>query len=148
MSVTEVPGLVQQLYAIVSHLESLFEGRKFSLDGHLVGSIGEVLAAHYYDLALLPAGTETHDARTSTGLLVQIKATQNSSVALSSEPQHLLVIRLKRDGSFQEVYNGPGSQPWEHAGKMQKNGQRRISFATLTRLMQSVPQAQRACRAR
>jgi len=35
---------IQELYSIVNELEDTFSGRKFTLDGHLVGSIGEVLS--------------------------------------------------------------------------------------------------------
>lgn len=36
--------LVDQLHAIVEELEGMHPGRKFPLDGHLVGSIGEAAA--------------------------------------------------------------------------------------------------------
>ena len=39
---------VQKLIGIVNELEADFPGRHFTLDGHLVGSIGEVMAAYYY----------------------------------------------------------------------------------------------------
>jgi hypothetical protein len=39
--------LIRQLYSVVAALEEEeFEGRKFTPDGHLVGSIGEVVAAY------------------------------------------------------------------------------------------------------
>ena len=41
--VEKVPGLVGELYALVAQLEALFPGRRFTPDGHLVGSIGEEL---------------------------------------------------------------------------------------------------------
>ena len=47
--------LIRQLYAVVSELEKEFEGRRFTPDGHLVGSIGEVVAAYAFGLKLLPA---------------------------------------------------------------------------------------------
>jgi len=49
----KIPQLIKRLYEIVAELESLYPGRKFTPDGHLVGSIGEVIAAHNYDLILL-----------------------------------------------------------------------------------------------
>lgn len=70
-----VPELVRRLYALVAELEEHFPGRPFTLDGHLVGSIGEVIAAHQYELTLLPCSAESHDAVTSASLRVQIKAT-------------------------------------------------------------------------
>jgi hypothetical protein len=131
--VKQIPQLVRQLYEIVEELETHFP------DGHLVGSIGEVLAAYYYGLELLPASAETHDARTRDGRLVQIKATQRTSIGLRSEPMHLLVLRIHSNGQSEEVYNGPGGLAWENAGKMQKNGQRPISVSKLADLMRDIP---------
>ena len=136
--VDKIPELVCELYAIVEKFEALYPGRKFTPDGHLVGSIGEVLAANEYNLELLPNSTETHDAISNQGKLVQIKATQTSSIAISSEPDYLIVLSLNKNGGFAEIYNGPGKLVWQHAGKMQKNGQRRISFSKLCCLMQSI----------
>lgn len=50
----------------------MYPGRKFTLDGHLVGNIGEVLVSNKYGLTILPNSTETHDAVDSRGRLVQI----------------------------------------------------------------------------
>lgn len=127
----QLPGLIQQLYGIVNELEDKFPGRKFTPDGHLVGSIGEVLAAHYYGLKLLDNSAKTHDAISKGKRLVQIKITQGDKVALSSEPDYLIVMQLKKNGTAIEIYNGPGSEPWDKAGKMQKNGQRPISVSKL-----------------
>ena len=63
--VEKVPGLVGQLYELVAQLEGLFPGRRFTPDGHLVGSIGEVIAAHRYGLELLPHSAQGHDARSA-----------------------------------------------------------------------------------
>ncbi len=92
--IEKIPGLVKKLYEIVEDLENAFPGRKFTPDGHLVGSIGEVLAAYHYDLELLPNSEKTHDAKSKDGKLVQIKATQCKRVAISSEPNYLLVIKI------------------------------------------------------
>ena len=137
--IERVPQLVRQLYSVVADLEKLFPGRRFTPDGHLVGSIGEVLAAHYYGLTLFPASTEGHDARAQDGRLVQIKATQDSRVALRSEPEHLLVLRILPDGQTNEVYNGPGRLAWAHRGKRQSNGQCQISVSRLMLLMENIP---------
>ena len=134
----QVPQLVRDLYDIVERLEALFPGRKFTPDGHLIGSIGEALAGSVYDLTLLPPSTETHDAQAPDGRLVQIKMTQTTRVGLSSEPDFLLVLSLMKSGEFEEVYSGPGRLPWNEAGAMQKNGQKAISLAKLRRLMDDV----------
>jgi hypothetical protein len=137
--VKQIPALVRELYSVVRKLEELFPHRRFTLDGHLVGSIGEVLASNIYGLELLPASVEAHDAKAPDGTLVQIKATQVKSIGLRSEPEHLLVLRILPDGRAEEVYNGPGTLAWANAGKMQKNGQRPISISKLIKLMEGVP---------
>lgn len=57
---------------------------------------------------------------------------------MCGEPDHLIVLHIGTNGLPTEIYNGPGSVPWSTAGAVQKNGQRRISLTTLTRLMQDV----------
>ncbi len=142
-AIDTIPGAVKRLYDLVNELEAAFPGRPFTPDGHLVGSLGEVLASHYYDLELLPCSTECHDAQAPDGRLVQVKATQGTSVALRTQPDHLLVILLKKDGTIEEIYNGPGSIAWQHCGKRQKNGQSPISVSKLRKLMNDVPAAYR-----
>ena len=129
---------IKELYKITNELESSYPGRKFTIDGHLVGSIGEVIVAEHYGLKLLPNSTETHDAVSADGKHVQIKSTQINRIAISSEPDYLIVIKLFLDGSWEEVYNGPGKPVWDNAGKMQKNGQRPISLTKMRNLMSSV----------
>lgn len=136
---------IQQLYAIVNDLEQQFPGRHFTPDGHLVGSIGEVLAASNYDLELLPASYETYDAITPEGKKVQIKATQINRVSLYSEPDFLIVLKILPDGSALELYNGPGKQVWSSAGATQKNGQRSISVTMLKSLMNDVTEEEKIC---
>lgn len=111
---------IKELYEITSELESKYPGRKFTIDGHLVGSIGEVIVAEHYGLTLLPNSTKTHDAVSKETKYVQIKATQVKGIAISSEPDYLITIKLLPDGSWEEVYNGPGKLVWDNAGKMQK----------------------------
>ena len=142
-SIKQVPQLVSELYSIVRRLEDLFEGRRFTLDGHLVGSIGEVLAAYDYGLTLLPASTQGHDARASDGRKVQIKVTQGNRVNLSEEPDHLIVLKLLKTGKHMEVYNGPGKPVWDARGKKQKNGQSPVSLNKLHELNGSVPAVNR-----
>jgi hypothetical protein len=123
---------------LVAELEAAFPGRPFTPDGQLVGSLGEVLASHYYHLELLPCSTECHDAQTKDDRLVQVKATQGDRVALRVQPDHLLVIQLQKNGTIIEIYNGPGQRPWAAAGKLQRNGQRPITLSKLGALMRDV----------
>src|SRR5687767_11165032 len=106
----------------------MFPGRYFTPDGHMVGSLGEALAAYYYGIELSPASTQCHDGICERRQ-VQVKATQGDRVAITSQPEHLLVLKLNRDGSFIEEYNGPGSLVWNLVADKPrpKNGQYQVS---------------------
>ena len=127
------------LQAIVGRLESRYPGRKFTLDGHLVGSIGEVWAAHLFDLRLLPPSAETHDAVGADGQRIQVKATQGDAVGISSCPDYLIVLRLSAVGGVEVVYDGPGETAWAAAGKTAKTGQRPLRLSKLRLLQAQVP---------
>jgi hypothetical protein len=145
--IERVPALIRELYAVVAELTSLFPGRPFTLDGHLVGSIGDVTAASRYGLTLHTASQEAHDGSAPDGRLVQVKATQATSIGLRAEPEHLIVLKLNKDGEALEAFNGPGAAVWVNCGAMQKNGQRAISLSKLRKLMEDVSQSQRLPRA-
>lgn len=109
----------------------------------MVGSIGEVLAAERYGIELFIASAPVHDGKAPDGRLVQIKATQMETVGIYECPDYLIVLKILRDGSFIEEYNGPGGPAWDSCGKQQKTGQRHISLSTLRSLNAQVPQDQR-----
>src|SRR5258706_2752487 len=111
MDKTRFPQLLQAIYDAVDELEAMFPGRHFTPDGHLVGSLGEALASFHYGVELSPASAQCHDGKCGERN-VQFKATQGDRIAMSSEPEHLLVVRLNRDGTFTEEYNGPGALGW------------------------------------
>lgn len=137
--------LLKQLYATVSELETMFPGRHFTPDGHMVGSLGECLVADAYNLELKTASNKGYDAITESGVEVEIKATQSNSVAFRSQPQHAIVIKIQRDGTFEEIYNGPGALVWEqfNGKRLPSNGQFQVSLNKLRQLNQRVAQADR-----
>jgi hypothetical protein len=129
-------GLIRQLYSVVAALEEEFEGRKFTPDGHLVGSIGEVVAAYAFGLNLLPASSEGHDAVAPDGRRVQIKLTGGTrGVSLYCEPDHLIVLQLTASREFKTIYNGRGQAAWKVCGREQKNGQRSVSLSALNQVL-------------
>jgi hypothetical protein len=136
MDSSRFPELIRSIYRAVEELESMFPGRHFTPDGHMIGSIGEAIAKHYYGVALYSASHEGHDGE-AEGWQVQVKATQRKSIAITSEPDQLLVLRLNPDGSFVEEYNGPGEPVWSLVSlkPRPKNGQYQVSLAALRKLM-------------
>lgn len=127
-----LPPQVEAIYHAVYGLEQMYPGRKFTPDGHLVGSIGEVIAAEALGLTLYPASHPGHDAEDELGRKVQIKLTGGSSVALRATCDQLLVMRVY-DFSYAEiVYYGDGEPVWQACGGLQSaNGQRTISLSKL-----------------
>ena len=86
---------IRELYAVTARLEAMYPGRRFTPDGHMVGSLGEVVAAEMHGLELFEASHPVHDAVAPDGRLVQVKATQGNRVALTDEPDHLIVLKLR-----------------------------------------------------
>ena len=139
----KVAKFLDELYEASEGLEQMFPGRKFTLDGHLVGSVGEVVAAYIFDLDLNPASTMGHDAKSKCGKNVEIKLTQGRSVAIRHEPEHLIALHRPKGGPVHVVFNGPGSIVWLNAGKIQSNGQRPISIFQLKKLDNEVRESDR-----
>jgi hypothetical protein len=128
-----LPAPVAAIYEAVEELEALYPGRKFTPDGHLVGSIGEVIAAQEFKLTLYPMSHEGHDAFDAAGP-VQIKMTSGDNVSMYGSCVRLIVLRVFSPEGAEVVYDGPGEPVWANAGKRQKNGQRCIGLSKLRRL--------------
>ena len=143
MDEAEFPSLIRELYDVVRRLTNMFPGRHFTPDGHLIGSLGEALAKHYYGVQLAPASTQGYDG-TRDGKMIEVKRTQGAAVALSSCPEHLIVFRLLPNGGFEVHYNGPGDPVWRSLGtrKPTKNRQQQVRFTVLRTLMATVDTAQ------
>jgi hypothetical protein len=149
MDEARFPQIVQKIYAQVQELESMFPGRHFTPDGHMLGSLGEALAQHHYSIALSAASAYCHDGHCD-GRNVQIKATQTNRIAISSEPEQLLVLSIRQGGSFEEIYNGPGHLVWALVAQKPRpnNGQYQVPISRLRKLMQSVASEQQVPRRR
>lgn len=130
-------------------------GRKFPLDGHLVGSIGEAAAEAMFDIELVPASSAGHDAVTGDGRQIEIKATYGSSGVAIRQTSHtaaaaLLVLKLSRIPGVEHevVFNGPLSIALHAAGSYGSNGQARMGLGRLRSLDQTVRPEDRVPRRR
>ena len=141
-SLKVVKSNIIQLLKIVKDLETVFPERRFTLDGHLFGSIGEVLAKYYYGIELAPIGTKTHDG-TIDGKNVQIKITQAASVDIADQCDYLLVLYLnKAECKIYEVYNGPGDLALRNRTKL-KAGWYNRSILQLSELDKTIRKEER-----
>src|SRR5438874_4849577 len=114
MAIT-IPEAVREMLAIVEKLCIAYPKKKFTLDGRLVGDIGEVLVEDAYDLTLFEDVKKHHDAESSDRRLVQIKATMKKSLTFPADhvPNYYLGVHVHQNGSFAGVFNGPGAIAWE-----------------------------------
>jgi hypothetical protein len=146
MSSDRIRELIRQQFATAAELTHL-TGRPFTLDGHAVGTAGEVLAKIRFGLELTDPSTEGIDAIRGD-LTVEIKTTGGTrGVALRGiKPlaDHLLVLTLNAEGQEAVIYNGPAKRVWEQIEKhpMQSNAQRQISLPQLRQMQQTVPAEQ------
>ncbi|OHD54550.1 MAG: hypothetical protein A2Y33_05095 [Spirochaetes bacterium GWF1_51_8] len=112
---------IQELLSIIEKLKNEFNTgrdkeyiRNFTLDGKLVGDIGEVLAEEHYRISLLPASEEQYDAETEFGKKVQIKTTMKNNLNFPRDnvPELYLGIKVSTEGEnigdIIEIFNGPG----------------------------------------
>ncbi len=133
---------LHKILKIIDELENEYSkyDRRFTLDGHLLGSMAEVYAAEKYGLKLLKSSEKGHDAIDEKNNLVQIKVTQRNSVGIRHEPKKLLVLKLNRKTyDFEEVYYGNGAEPWEMSNKKNSAGQRIITLNKLREINKKSP---------
>jgi hypothetical protein len=91
-------------------LEKNHSSKKFTLDGRLVGDLGEVLAEEFYQIKLFEKIEHRYDAKTRSGKKIQIKTTFKKTLGFPTRhtPDLFLGLKINSDGSFYEIYNGPG----------------------------------------
>lgn len=129
----------------IEGLRNAFEGRQFTIDGRLVGDIGEVIGALEYDIRLDETSQPNYDGTTSDGRRVQIKATFRDQLTFKTVPDYYLGFKLKPDGTYEEVFNGPGSLIFDHYSHRKGIGHVLLSFPTreLMELSRNVPESER-----
>lgn len=136
MDENELQKIIIELWKIVERLENNYseDDKKFTIDGHLLGSIGEVYAKEKFKLKLLKNSTERHDAEDElTGKLYQIKITQRDKVGLRKPPDNLIVIQIDKTGMPNVIYNGDGKPVWDLI-KHKKMEQKYISIKQLEKI--------------
>jgi len=122
---------IKQLLAITKSLKDKYD-KSFTLDGKLVGDIGEVLCSEKYGIILYPENEPIHDGEEKvTGRKIQIKSSfKNYSYFPYGEaklpdyflsvPDYFLSVNITKEGELEELFNGPGSYIVEHYIKARK----------------------------
>jgi hypothetical protein len=131
---------VIELLSVVERMHKDYTKKKFTLDGRLVGDIGEILAEQLYELTLIEGMPQLHDA-SAGNRMVQIKATMKSSLGFGEIPDFYLGIRIDSTGEVEEIFNGPGFTIWnaiKHQ-KRPKNNLYSVPINKLRKLNREVP---------
>jgi hypothetical protein len=129
---------IKELLCVVEKLHAKYPHRDFPLDGRLVGDIGEITVEKNYNITLYPSGTKTYDGF-SGKKQIQIKTTFKDSLTFpdgeNNVPDYYIGIKLSNDGSFEEIYNGPGKIIWDllKSHKKPKTGVHSIRITALQR---------------
>jgi len=83
---------LKKIFEGIEQLKNAFPTKEFTIDGRLVGDIGEALAQRDYDITLYLGLTKDYDGETSCGKKVQIKATFKNSLTFKKVPDYYLGI--------------------------------------------------------
>ena len=140
---TDVGDALSLIFAGIERLQSCCkDGRRFTIDGRLVGDVGELIAARDFDIRLDATSRALHDGclGSDENRLVQVKATFKDHLSFGREPMLYLGLKLHADGSYDVIFNGPGSVIAEAYRHRQGIGQTLLGFpvASLRELSKSV----------
>jgi len=143
----EIHQAVKDMLKIVEELQETYPKKKFTLDGRLVGDLGEILVEEDYDLELYEGLEKHYDAETPDGRQVQIKTTMKQSLTFPVDhiPNFYIGIKVHSNGTYSEIFNGPGATAWEAVKnrKPTKTNLHSITLSALQKLNERVSNSDR-----
>ena len=110
-----ISNAIKKLLEIVQGLQREYPYKRFTLDGRLVGDIGEIIVQDMYEVELSKGLQKHHDGVASDGRQVQIKTTMQNSLTFPCDhiPDYYLAIKIHSDDQVTEIFNGPGIVAYE-----------------------------------
>ena len=127
---------IKELKDIQNELENEF-GRKFTLDGHLVGSLTEIYAQEKYNLTLCKNQSKKYIDAYKDNKGIQIKGTQlEKDIILKGPTDILLVLKITDESNFEEIYNGDFKSVWKLCNN--KNEYKTIRVSKLKELNKKI----------
>ncbi len=140
---------LSKLFKIVDDLQNAYPSKKFTLDGRLVGDIGEVLVQENYDVTLYTKLVPKYDGYDSENHQIQIKSTFKNHLNFPCDendiPDYYIGIKIHSDGTFEEIYNGKGLDIWNLVKNRKKTkiGSFQISLSALKKINLNVKDTDR-----
>lgn len=128
MSQKQIEAALGLIFQGIGLLRSEFSHRRFTIDGRLVGDLGEIIAAAEFDVELDEVSRSVHDGKTSGGLGVQVKATFQDHLTFKTTPDLYLGFKLFRDGTHEVIFNGPGRIIFSHYARRAGIGVKLLRF--------------------
>lgn len=148
MNTSVLKESIKILFEVMNKLQTEYKSynKKFTLDGRLVGDLGEIVCAEHYGIELFDKVEPIYDGfEKATNKKVQIKTTFHNSLGFPCDrthiPDYYLGIKLYEDGTFEEIFNGKGQYIFDKLLKDNKptsNGLFTISIDRLKKLNQTV----------
>lgn len=131
---------IKQLLSITNRLKNRYGGiLSFSLDGRLVGDIGEALVSELYDIELYGTNVPHYDGVCrKTNKKVQIKASMkyNFSYPFGIDLEHYIAVHIRVDGNLDVIYNGPGKPIHDFLKQNKRKPYRNIWYGISTKHLQ------------
>jgi hypothetical protein len=103
-----IQDALTKIFAGIHQLKQALPGKAFTIDGRLVGDIGEALVQRDYDVTLYENLAKHYDGETPDGRKVQIKATFKDKLTFRKTSDYYIGIKIFEDGTYEEIFNGPG----------------------------------------
>ena len=125
-------AILASIFASQKALRALAPEYRWSGLGNLLGDFGELLATDHYKLVKARSGSGDYDARTAKGQTVQIKTNFASvDIGFRGDADLLLVLGIKEDGSWHELYFGPYAAVKEQARFSARDNKHMIAVSKL-----------------
>ena len=82
-----IESSLKKIFSGINQLKEALPSKEFTIDGRLVGDIGEAIVQRDYDLFLYEGLTKDYDGETPCGKKVQIKATFKNQLTFKKKRQ-------------------------------------------------------------
>ncbi|MGR8981532.1 MAG: DUF6998 domain-containing protein [Gammaproteobacteria bacterium] len=119
---------LEKIFSGIRQLKEALPSKEFTIDGRLVGDIGEAIVQRDYDLVLYDGLAKDYDGETPCGKKVQIKATFKDTLTFKKLSDYYIGIKMREDGTYEEIFNGPGRVIADEYGHRKGFGTVLLSF--------------------
>ena len=139
MSVEAVKHIIATVFSAQNALRELAPEFKWAGMGNLLGVYGEYVCIQKYGLTKAMPGSNGYDATTSDGKSVQIKTNHSASmIGYRGDADLMLVIHVKDDGEFEEVYYGDFELVKSASNFSNRDNKSTITISKLRKLQQEL----------